>query len=69
MANKKYYFSCFSINLHRFLKANGLKYLSKGTHANGKIFFVYERDEKFEELLEVWSKNKPSKVDEIEEEK
>ena len=38
MATKKYYFPCFSINLHRFLKANGVKYMSKGTHENGKVF-------------------------------
>lgn len=61
MANKKYYFSCFSINLHRFLRANGLKYLSKGTHSNGKTFWVYSRDEQFEKLLEIWGKNKPEK--------
>ncbi len=64
MATKKYYFPCFSINLYRFMKANGMKYMSKGTHDNGKIFWVYERNERFEELLKIWGETKPIKNNE-----
>ena len=35
--------------------------MSKGTHENGKIFWVYERDEKFEDLLRIWAETKPVK--------
>ena len=56
---KKTFFQCFSINFHRFLKANGLHSMSKGTHANGKTFWVYERTENFEKLLKIWHDTKP----------
>lgn len=58
-ANKKTFFQCFSINFHRFLKANGLRSMSKGTHQNGKTFWVYERTEGFEKLLKIWHDTSP----------
>lgn len=57
---KKMFFQCFSINFHRFLKANGLRSMSKGVHQNGKTFWVYERTENFEKLLKIWHETKPS---------
>jgi hypothetical protein len=57
--NKKTFFQCFSINFHRFLKANGLYSMSKGIHQNGKTFWVYERTENFEKLLKIWHDTKP----------
>lgn len=59
--NKKTFFQCFSINFHRFLKANGLRAMSKNTHKNGKTFWVYERSTDFEKCLQVWHDTKPAK--------
>jgi hypothetical protein len=57
--NKKTFFQCFSINFHRFLKANGLHSMSKGVHKNGRTFWVYERTENFEKCLKIWHDTKP----------
>jgi hypothetical protein len=56
---KKMFFQCFSINFHRFLKANGLRAMSKGVHQNGKTFWVYERTDNFEKILKIWHDTKP----------
>jgi hypothetical protein len=61
MSNKKTFFQCFSINFHRFLKANGLRSMSKSTHPNGKTFWVYERTEDFEKCLKIWHETAPNK--------
>lgn len=29
------FFNCYSINLHRFLKASGIRYMNKGVHVDG----------------------------------
>jgi hypothetical protein len=60
-ANRKTFFQCFSINFHRFLKANVLHSMSKGVHQNGKTFWVYERSEGFEKLLKIWHDTSPKK--------
>lgn len=35
MAKHVNFFNCYSINLHRFLKASGLRYMNKGVHTEG----------------------------------
>ena len=57
MVQTKYY-KCFSFNLKRFLSANGVKYMSKGTHENGNTFYVYKVTEELSRLLTIWSDNK-----------
>ena len=51
------YFKCYSLNLKRFMSANGVKFLSSGwndeTH---RLFFIYLRDERFNELLACYNK-------------
>ncbi len=61
MTNQKKFFQCFSINFHRFLKANGLRAMSKGVHSNGKTFWVYERNEIFDKCMKIWADTKPKK--------
>lgn len=51
------FFKCYSIDLHRFLKANGKRYMSKGfNETTNKNFWVYEKDFVVCELLTIWSK-------------
>lgn len=58
---KTEYFKCFSVPLHRFLRVNGVKPLSKGVHEETqKTFWVYEMNDRLAELLTVWTANKPS---------
>lgn len=35
MSKRVEFFRCFSINLHNFLKASGLRYMNKGVHDTG----------------------------------
>ena len=62
---KKMFFQCFSINFHRFLKANSLRAMNKGLHSNGKTFWVYERTEEFERALKAWHDTAPKKLNPI----
>lgn len=58
---KTEYFKCYSINLHRFLRVNDIKPLSKGVNGEtGKTFWVYEMNDRLAELLTAWTANKPS---------
>ncbi len=57
MTQHKFY-KCYSINLHRFIKANGVKPLSKGVNERtGKTYWFY-RLEEVKYLLIIWSQNK-----------
>ena len=55
------FYRCFSINLLRWLKIHGVKPVSKGTHENGKSFWIFEMDEELSKLLTAWSDNKRAK--------
>ncbi len=56
------FYTCFSINLLRFLKANNIKYISKFTHnTTNKIGWVFLLDKRLEELLTIWSNIKSKK--------
>lgn len=50
---------CYSPNLNKFLKGNGLRYEIGGKHIEtNKPFWVYVRNEKLNSLLKVWSSRK-----------
>ena len=52
-------YCCYSLNQRNFLKENGLKYKLAALNPNSKnLFWIYVNDEKFNELLERWSKNR-----------
>ena len=55
---EKNYYTLYSVNLLRFLKAHGIKPISKGKHENGKNFWVFEIDEFLSYCLSQWSNNK-----------
>lgn len=52
-------YTCFSINLLRFIKAHGIKQMSKGVHSNGKTFWVFEQTPELSNVLTAWTKSKP----------
>jgi hypothetical protein len=60
MCSKNYY-TLFSVNLLRFLKAHGLRPVSRGTHQNGKNFWVFEVDDTLSNCLTTWSNNRKVK--------
>jgi hypothetical protein len=51
-------FYCYSINLYRFLKNNGLRYESKMVVANNKTCWVFKRTPVFEILYQQFAENK-----------
>ena len=56
------YFKCYSINLHKFLKANELQWISKGiSHKTKNTYWLYRQDEQLSELQELWKTLKPPK--------
>lgn len=49
-------YCCYSINLRDFLFANGLRYELAALNPNSKkLFWVYIKNEKLDELLTRWS--------------
>jgi len=59
--NKKLY-TCYSINLFHFLKANGFYYLFKEfNEATNKYYWVFEKTPELRKALSIWSKQRPSK--------
>ena len=58
MRNDKYYY-CYSYPQKRFIMDNGEKYVLKGEHINTKkTYWVFERNEKLDELLNEWKMRK-----------
>lgn len=52
-------YCCYSINLRNFLYENGLKYELAALNPNSqKLFWVYIKNNKLDELLTKWSANK-----------
>lgn len=58
---KQYYYKLFSINLLRFIKAHGIRPVSKGVHPNGKTFWLFEMTPELSEVLTRWTENKQKK--------
>ena len=49
-------YCCYSLNLRNFLHQNGLKYELAAKNPNSdKLFWVYIKDEKLDELLTKWA--------------
>ena len=52
-------YCCYSLPLRNFLYINGLRYKLAALNPNNKkLFWVYTKNEKLDELLDRWSANK-----------
>ena len=52
-------YCCYSLPLRNFLYENGLRYKLAALNPNSKkLFWVYIKNEKLDELLDRWSANK-----------
>lgn len=52
-------YCCYSLPLRNFLYENGLRYKLAALNSNSKkLFWVYVKDEKLNELLKRWSASK-----------
>lgn len=52
-------YTCYSLNLRNYLYDNGLKYKLAARNPNSnKLFWVYVKDEKLDELLDKWTAKK-----------
>lgn len=52
-------YTCYSLNLRNYLYDNGLKYKLAARNPNSnKLFWVYVKDEKLDELLAKWDTRK-----------
>lgn len=52
-------YCCYSINLRDFLYKNGLRYKLAALNPNSKkLFWVYVKDKKLDDLLNRWSAGK-----------
>lgn len=52
-------YCCYSLPLRNFLYENGLRYKLAALNPNSKkLFWIYVKDEKLDELLDRWSENK-----------
>lgn len=52
-------FCCYSIKLRNFLTDNGIRYeLCALNPNNNRMFWVYIRDARLDELLSQWSRDK-----------
>lgn len=59
MRNDKYYY-CYSYPLKAYIMNCGEKYIVKGVHPEShKKYWVFERNETLNDLLEKWKNNKP----------
>lgn len=56
-------YCCYSLNLRNYLYDNGMRYKLAALNPNSKsLFWVYVKDEKLDRLLNEWSANKQSIV-------
>lgn len=52
-------YCCYSLPLRNYLRKNGMKYNLAALNPNSKkLFWVYIKNEKLDELLNKWSTNK-----------
>lgn len=53
-------YRCYSINLMKYLEENNIKYLlvAKDIKSN-KVFYAFEKTDKFMQLLQQWVDNNP----------
>ena len=56
MSNDVKLYTCYSLNLRNYLYKHGLKYKLAARNPNSnKLFWVYVKDEKLNELLIKWA--------------
>lgn len=64
------YYKLWSINLLRFIKAHGIRPISKGIHPNtNRQFWVFEVTEELSAVLQAWTNNKKEKDFKMQKEK
>lgn len=52
-------YTCYSLNLRNYLYANGVKYKLAAKNPNSdKLFWIYIKDTKLDELLTSWTLKK-----------
>lgn len=52
-------YTCYSLNLRNYLYDNGIKYKLAARNPNSnKLFWVYVKDKKLDELLTKWATKK-----------
>ena len=52
-------YTCYSLPLRNYLRDNGMRYKLAALNPNSKkLFWVYVKNEKLDELLYRWSTNK-----------
>ena len=55
-------YCCYSLPLRNYLRNNGVKYKLSALNPNSKkLFWVYVKTDKLDELLDKWSINKKNK--------
>ena len=60
---KAKFYSCYSINMLRFIKAHSIRPVSKGVnHNTGKTFWVFELTDELSVVLTKWTNNKKVNV-------
>lgn len=58
-------YCCYSLNLRNYLYDNGLRYKLAALNLNSKsLFWVYVKNEKLDRLLNEWSANKQTIINE-----
>lgn len=58
----EYIYRCYSYNLMQFLANNNVRYLLVAKDIKSdKVFYAYEKTEKFLQLLQQWVDNNPRK--------
>ena len=60
MITNKDIYRCYSTNLMQFMATNGIRYflVAKDIKSN-KVFYTFEKTEKFLQLLQQWVDNNP----------
>lgn len=60
MIESKDIYRCYSVNLMQFMADNDIKYIlvAKDIKSN-KVFYAFEKTERFLRLLQLWIENSP----------
>ncbi len=59
---KSHFYSCYSINQLRFIKAHNIRPVSKGINKHTeKTFWVFEMTDELSKVLTTWTNNKQGK--------
>lgn len=60
MITKEDFYRCYSFNLMKYLEKYNIRYLlvAKDIKSN-KVFYLFEKTTKFDQLLQQWENNNP----------